>query len=73
MTLFWLALAVLVLVGWLLFRSRMNRSGSRLTDDAIEDIEERGWLATDEPLDLEDIQDEERQFWTEDWEEPEPW
>ena len=44
-----------------------------LDDNAIDTILEIGELSTDEdePLDLEEIDEEEERFWTESWDEPE--
>jgi hypothetical protein len=42
-------------------------------DQAVETILSMGTLAVedDEPLDIEEIDDEERRFWSESWDEPE--
>jgi hypothetical protein len=48
----------------------MSRTPRTLTDDMVRQIEERGHIDVDEPLDLEEIQDEEARFWEEQpWEE----
>jgi hypothetical protein len=56
-------------------RLRRQRLGAepRVDDDAIRAILRRGVLETDEeePLDLGEIEEEERRFWSESWDEPE--
>lgn len=43
-----------------------------LTDEMVRQIEEVGYVELDEPLDLQEIQEEEERFWEEaPWEEPE--
>lgn len=56
-------------------RRRLDRSVPVVDDGAIQQILERGTLVTDEdpPLDLREIDDEERRFWSERWDEPEEW
>jgi hypothetical protein len=70
-------LGILALAGGLIYRSRLTRvTGSSepvLTDDMLRQIEQSGWIELDEPLDLDDIQEEEARFWEESWEEPEEW
>jgi hypothetical protein len=74
---FGVLLGILALTGGLIYRSRLTRAtGSRepvLTDDMLRQIEQSGWIELDEPLDLEEIQEEEARFWEEPWEEPEEW
>lgn len=43
-----------------------------LDDAAIEQIIDHGeiWVDEDEPLDLDEIDDEEQRFWSESWDEP---
>jgi len=63
--------AVLALIAGGLYVLRLRelrRGGGTLTDDMIERIENTGRLDLDEPLDLEDIREEEERFWEE-----EPW
>ena len=51
-------------------RLRELRTPRTLTDDMVRQIEESGHIDVDEPLDLEEIQDEEARFWEEQpWEE----
>lgn len=51
-------------------RLRTLRTPRTLTDDMVRQIEESGHIDVDEPLDLEEIQDEEARFWEEQpWEE----
>ena len=56
-----------------MYRARRLRASSTpriLTDDMVRQIEESGHIDVDEPLDLEEIQDEEARFWEEQpWEE----
>ncbi len=65
--------AVLAYAWWRRRRTLRERVGSqelRVDDDAIRRIESSGRLAApgDEPLDLEEIEEEERRFWEdEDW------
>ncbi|HSJ23827.1 MAG TPA: hypothetical protein VK929_04015 [Longimicrobiales bacterium] len=72
-----LALGGLALTASLVFRARLNRVvGSRetaLSDEMVRQIEESGWVEVDEPLDYEEIQEEEARFWEEPWEEPDEW
>jgi hypothetical protein len=64
--------ALLVLIGWLGYRRRLEElRGSSLTDDDIREIEARGRLPRGEPLDLEEAAEEEERFWGESWDEPE--
>ncbi len=66
------ALAAYVLTRrWL--AARAERRGA-LTDEAIREIERRGRLERDEPLDLGEIEAEERRFWEEEeWDESQEW
>lgn len=75
MTWIFLAAALLVAAGGLLARRRFVelRRREHLSDDAIRQIEERGRVELDEPLDREHIDEEERRFWEESWDEPEEW
>jgi hypothetical protein len=70
-------LGVLAFAAGLVYRSRLTRvirSGEPvLTDDMVRQIEEQGRVDVDEPLDLEQIQDEEARFWEEQWDEPDEW
>lgn len=68
---FWLLLALLVLIAGLVYRRRVTRFERRITDDMLRQIENRGRVEMDEPLDLDEIQEEERRFWEETWDEPE--
>lgn len=56
-------------VGYRRRRSRMTPAG--LTEEAIRRIETEGRIDVDEPLDWEEIQEAEEQFWDETWDEPE--
>ena len=81
MILVWLPLAVffvaLLIVAWMRMKRRRAQYGRTLEDDHIRQIESEGWvvLETDpEPLDLEQIEEAEEQFWTEErWDEGEEW
>jgi hypothetical protein len=72
-------LGLLALAAGLTFRSRLTRvirSGDPvLTDDMIRQIEEQGRVdvESDEPLDHDQIQEEEARFWEEHWDEPDEW
>jgi hypothetical protein len=73
-----LTLALFALAGGLLYRARWYRmpglTESVLTDDMVKHIEEHGSIDIDEPLDLEQIQEEESRFWEEQpWDEAEEW
>jgi hypothetical protein len=64
--------ALLVLIGWLGYRRRMDGVRHRpLTDADIRAIETHGRLPRDAPLDLEEAAEEEERFWGESWDEPE--
>ncbi|MDP2958312.1 MAG: hypothetical protein Q8N53_17930 [Longimicrobiales bacterium] len=54
-------------------RRRLVRSVPVVDDGAVSQILEKGVLAVDEdePLDQREIDDEERRFWSERWDEPE--
>lgn len=78
MALFWIVVVVLVVVGFAQVRAdlreRLHREG--LDEDDIRAIEKTGRLRTDEPepLDLDEIEEEERRFWeSEGWDEAEEW
>lgn len=53
-------------------RRRVGRSVPQVDDRAIRDILEQGVLRDDDPpLDAREIEEEERRFWSERWDEPE--
>jgi hypothetical protein len=56
-------------------RETVGSASATLTDEQIRRIEDEGWIAVgaedEEPLDLDDIAQEEERFWTESWDEPE--
>lgn len=58
-----------------LIRRPVGRSVPRVDDDAVRRILEHGSLETDEdpPLDPGEIDEAERRFWSDRWEEPEEW
>ena len=76
---FWTGLTVLAFAAGVSLRGRLlERVGRRwpLVDDAaVEEILETGTLTTDEdePLDIEEIDEQERKFWSESWDEPDEW
>lgn len=76
--LFWVALGAALGAG-IAMRARIRRVAERarlrVDDAAVRAIVETGVLATDEdePLDIPAIEDEERRFWSERWEEPDEW
>ncbi len=53
-------------------RRRLARTRPIVDDDAIRAIIERGVLTTDDedPLDYDEIDEEERRFWSERWDDP---
>lgn len=66
--------AVLVVVGWVGYRRRLEEVKEQgLSDGAIRQIEARGRVEMDDPLDLEEAAEEEGRFWGESWDEPEPY
>lgn len=78
--LFWFALGLLLVAAGLRIRAkiwrRYDRSGPVVDDDAVYRIVEEGRLVTDEdePLDLDEIEEEERRFWEEEgWDQADPW
>lgn len=56
-------------------RRRRGRSMPVVDDDAVRRILQEGVLEADgeAPLDMDEIEDEERRFWSERWDEPEEW
>ncbi|MFQ5535846.1 MAG: hypothetical protein ACE5GJ_00205 [Gemmatimonadota bacterium] len=73
---FWAALVLMATWAGLSLRRRV-RSGAAsqpvVDDEALQEILETGRLEVsgDEPLDLRTIEEEERRFWSETWDEPE--
>jgi len=69
----------LVAASGLRLRARLLRrpggTGPVVDDEAVRRILEEGVLEVDvePPLDLDEIEDEERRFWSEHWDEPEEW
>jgi hypothetical protein len=65
---FWTGLTVLMFAAGVSLRVRLTESIGRATplvdDDDVDQIL---------PLDLEEIDDEERKFWSEPWDQPEEW
>lgn len=61
-----------VVAGWrAMKRVRDHRREARLTDNMLRDIETRGTVEVDDPLDHEEIARQEREFFEETWDEPE--
>lgn len=56
-------------------REYVSRAEADVTDEVVRRIEEEGRvdLREDEPLDLDEIEDEEDRFWSETWDEPDPY
>ncbi|MEC9014917.1 MAG: hypothetical protein VYD37_00385 [Gemmatimonadota bacterium] len=83
LTLFWFVFWALITVllvtdGFSLLirlRFRFGKIGPCVDDAAIEEILATGALTTDEdsPLDIEQIDGEERKFWSQTWDEPDEW
>lgn len=78
--LFWFGLGLLLVAAGFRLRARIrerwNASGPRVDDDAVRRIEDEGvlWTDEDEPLDLREIEEEERRFWEEEeWDEADEW
>lgn len=69
-------LGILALSGGFIYTATRSRGlgppAHGLSDDMVRQIEAAGYIDVDEPLDLEEIQEEEERFWEEaPWEEPE--
>jgi type II secretory pathway pseudopilin PulG len=65
--------AVLVAAGWVGYRRRLARARAEGLDESqIRQIERSGRVEVEEPLDLREAAEEEDQFWSETWDEPEP-
>ena len=75
--LFWTTITILVMAAALRMYMRRKELFSSdvpvLDETAIQTILEIGEISTDEdePLDLEEIDEEEERFWRESWDEPE--
>lgn len=76
---FWVGLTLLAFAAGVSLRARIRERIWRpipvVDDQAVEAILETGTLSTDDddPLDLSEIDEEERKFWSETWDEPEEW
>ena len=80
LALFWFVfgagLASLAIAAGVSLRARralaLRRGQLVLDDAAIDQIIDQGeiWVDDDEPLDLDEIDDEEERFWSESWDEP---
>ena len=51
-------------------RIRDYIAGSRLDDDMIRRIENEGSVELDDPIDLDQVRQEEERFWSETWDVP---
>ncbi|HET9949600.1 MAG TPA: hypothetical protein VFQ22_11805 [Longimicrobiales bacterium] len=79
MTLFWVVfwggLTVLAVAAGVTLHARRRELFESVVppvdDEAVRRILATGQLAVDEPLDLEEIDQEEQRFWSESWDEPE--
>ena len=76
---FWVGLTILAFAAGISLRVRLHdevdQGRPTVDDDAVRAILETGVLSTeeDEPLDQGEIDEEERRFWSENWDEPEEW
>ncbi len=76
---FWAGLTVLVVTAGVSLRvrlrDRVEKSRPIVDDAGVEEILATGALTTDEdsPLDIEQIDGEERKFWSQTWDEPDEW
>ncbi len=77
MSLLWVFLAVLAFVVGVAYRVRIHEEIARrgeLTDEQVRRIEQTGSVEAERgPLDLDEIERAEEEFWEESWDEPEPW
>ncbi len=73
----WVAACVIAGVAWVRVRLELGRRLRRdaaLTDADVRAIIETGVLAPeDEPLDISRVEEEERRFWEQEWDEVEEW
>ena len=76
---FWAGLIVLAFAAGISLRVRLREQVAPrmpvVDDEAVEVILATGTLTTDddEPLDISEIDEEERKFWSESWDEPDEW
>ena len=76
---FWVGLIVLAFAAGISLRARLREHVRPripvVDDEAVDAILSTGTLTTDEdePLDITEIDEEERRFWSESWDEPEEW
>ena len=75
---FWVGLIVLAFAAGISLRARLREHVRPLIpaidDEAVQAILSTGTLTVDdEPLDISEIDEEERRFWSESWDEPEEW
>ncbi len=65
-------LVALAALAYLRRRATMRKHTHVVTDDVVRQIETHGRVEVDEPLDLQEIEAEERRFWDEEtWDESE--
>ncbi len=71
---FALLVAVVVIVHYRR-RAVLSEPETTLTDEMIRQIEQEGRLRIEdsEPLDLDEIREQEELFWEESWDEPDEW
>ncbi|MDX1576888.1 MAG: hypothetical protein R3266_00320 [Gemmatimonadota bacterium] len=71
--LFFLGLAVLVILGGWAARRRVREARTTVTDEMVRRIERLGRVDAEdvEPLDLDEARAEEDAFWARTWDEPE--
>lgn len=68
------ALALFVIIAAVLYVRRLGRVQTVVDDETLRAIEDHGYVEVDEPLDLDLIREEERQFLEEErWDEAEEW
>lgn len=76
---FWVGLSILAFAAGVSLRVRLKegRAAPRpvVDDQAVRAILETGTLTIeeDEPTDQRQVEEEERRFWSEEWDEPEEW
>ena len=71
-----LAVLALLILAYIRLRTRQDAYGQDLKDEHVRRIVEEGSLTydADDPLDIDEIDEAEREFWTEEqWDESEEW
>jgi hypothetical protein len=73
-TLLWIVIALLVIVGgvraWSRLRDHRDSGVRPLTDEEIRRLERGGSISIEPPMDMSEIAEEEQRFWEEHWDEP---